>query len=331
MAGEPFHVGVTRDIRRDDGTTVYDLSLLDEAGVHWEFLVETVRVLRAGDLDGYDAVVCFMPRAPRESIASADRLKLIARLGVGYDTVDVDACTEHGVLVTITPDGVRRPMASAAMTFVLMLAHRIPEKDRHVRAGGFDRFLHPGTGLTGRTLGLVGVGNVGTDLVGLAQPWGMRIVAHDPYSAPPAGVEPVDLETLLRESDFVVLLCPLTDETRRLIDGERLDLMKPTAYLVNVARGPIVDQQALTNALREQRIAGAAVDVYEQEPVDPKDPLLALENIVLTPHAVGLTDEIFRASGESACRSVIAVAEGRIPQYVVNREVLSHPRLAGLG
>jgi phosphoglycerate dehydrogenase-like enzyme len=106
--------------------------------------------------------------------------------------------------------------------------------------------------------------------------------------------------------------------------------MKPSAFLVNVARGPIVDQQALTEALRDQRLAGAALDVYEREPIDPEEPLLALENVILAPHAIGLTDEIFRASGESACRSVIALAEGRVPEYVVNREALSHPRLAGL-
>jgi phosphoglycerate dehydrogenase-like enzyme len=325
-----FRIGVTRDLLRDDGTTVYDFSKLDEAGLGWEFLAESVRVLRAADLQGYDAVLCFAPRVPRETIVNVDRLRLIARLGVGYDTVDVDACTEHGVLVTITPDGIRRPMASSAMAFVLALAHRLLEKDRHVRAGGWDRFAFGGTGLTGRTLGLIGVGNVGTDLVRLAEPWAMRMISHDPYAPAPAGVELVDLDTLLRESDFVVVLCPLTDETRGLLDADRLALMKPTAFLVNVARGPIVDQRALVDALRDGRIAGAALDVFEQEPVDPDDPLLSFENAVLAPHAIGLTDEIYRVSGESACRAVIAVAEGRVPQYVVNREALSHPRLAGL-
>ena len=322
---------MTRDIREDDGTTMFDLTPLEEAGLAWEFLPEFAREVRAGDLAGYDALVCFMPRVPRAAIESADRLRVLARLGVGYDTVDVDACTEHGVLVTITPDGVRRPMSSSAMAFILALAHRLPQKDAEVRAGGFDRFKHGGIGLTGRTLGLIGVGNVGSDLVRLAEPWAMRIVAHDPYTAaPPPGVELVGLETLLRESDFVVVLCPLNEETRGLVDAERLALMKPSAFLVNVARGPIVDQQALTEALRDQRLAGAALDVYEREPIDPEEPLLALENVILAPHAIGLTDEIFRASGESACRSVIALAEGRVPEYVVNREALSHPRLAGL-
>jgi phosphoglycerate dehydrogenase-like enzyme len=326
-----FRIGVTRDIRREDGTSMYDLSLLNDAGLAWDFLPETVRVLRPGDLEGLDALVCFMPRAPREAIANADRLRLLARLGVGYDSVDVGACAEHGVLVTITPDGVRRPMASAAMAFILALAHRLPQKDRQVRAGSFDRFAFGGTGLGGRTLGLIGVGNVGSDLVQLVRPWAMRVIAHDPYApSPPAGVELVELETLLGESDLAVVLCPLTDETRGLLNADRLALMKPTAFLVNIARGPIVDQRALTEALLEGRLAGAAVDVFDREPVDPEDPLLELENVILSPHAIGLTDEIYRASGQSASRSVIAVADGRVPDYVVNREALSHPRLAGL-
>jgi phosphoglycerate dehydrogenase-like enzyme len=314
---------VTRDIRQDDGSTMFDLSPLDEAGLEWEFLDEFARELRPGDLAGYDALVCFMPRVPREAIESADRLKVLARLGVGYDTVDVDACTEHGVLVTITPDGVRRPMSSSAMAFILALAHRLPQKDAEVRAGGFDRFKYGGTGLTGRTLGLIGVGNVGRDLVRLAEPWAMRMIAHDPYApAPPPGVELVDLETLFRESDFVVVLCPLNDETRGLVDARRLALMKPTAFLVNVARGPIVDQRALTDALRDAVIAGAALDVFEQEPVDPNDPLLTLDNAIFAPHAIGLTDEIYRESGRSASRAVVAVAQGRVPDYVVNPEAL---------
>ena len=319
-----FRVGVTADVRREDGTAVYDLELLDGAdGLEWEFLAEATRELTPEQVAGYDALVCFTSRVTAQTLQGADRLKLIARLGVGYDNIDVDACTEAGILLTITPDGVRRPMASGAMAFVLALAHRIPEKDKHVRAGGWDRFAHPGVGLRGRTLGLLGLGNVGRDIAALAAPFELRCVAHDPYvSEADERVEFVSLETLFRESDFLVVVCPLTDETRGLVNAQRIALMKPTAFLVNVARGPIVDQPALTDALRERRIAGAAVDVFEREPVDPNDPLLELDNVVLAPHAIGLTDEIFSGSGQSACRSVLAVAEGRLPEYVVNRAVL---------
>jgi phosphoglycerate dehydrogenase-like enzyme len=140
-------------------------------------------------------------------------------------------------------------------------------------------------------------------------------------------VELVDLDTLLSTADFVVITCALTDETRHLIDARRVARMKPSAYLVNVARGPIVDQTALTAALREGRIEGAGLDVFEEEPIDPRDPLLALENTILAPHAICWTDECFRGNGQSACRSLLEVASGRVPANVVNREVTADPRL----
>jgi phosphoglycerate dehydrogenase-like enzyme len=325
----PFRVGVTRDAAGSDGRPVYDVGLLEDArGVQWEFLAESRRELGPSDVAGYQAVIVLSPSVTAATLERDDRPLLLARLGVGYDRVDVSACTERGVLLSITPDGVRRPMASGAMAFVLTLAHQLPAKDRRLRQGRWDRFADAGPGLTGRTLGLIGVGNVGSDLVRLAAPFGARLIACDPYvAAPPPGVELVDLESLLGDSDFVVVLCPLTDETRGLLSAQRIGLMKPTAFLVNVARGAIVDQEALTDALRERRIAGAALDVFAHEPVDPGDPLLELDNVILAPHAVGLVDEIFRGSGQSASRSVLAVAEGRVPEYVVNRAALEHPRL----
>jgi phosphoglycerate dehydrogenase-like enzyme len=327
-----FQVGVTAEVQQEDGSTVYDLSLLDEApGVEWRFLSDQARGLRREHVDDLDGVIVFMGRVTAETLSADDRPLVLARLGVGYDTVDVDACTERGVLLMITPDGVRRPMASSALAFMLALGHALPQKDSHIRAGGWDRFAYGGVGLTGRTLGLIGVGNVDVDLVRLVEPFAMRCIAHDPYvrEAPP-GVELVALETVFRESDFVVVLCPLTEETRGLVDADRLATMKHTAFLINIARGPIVDQAALTEALRERGIAGAALDVFEQEPINHGDPLLSLENVILAPHSIGLTDEIFRESGRSACRSVIAVSEGRVPPYVANREALDHPRLRHL-
>lgn len=329
-----FRVGVTRDVLGVDGGIAYDFSLLDDAaGVEWELLPEYAAELRPKDLAGYDAVVLFKPQVTAASLAGVVRLALVARLGVGVDNIDVEACSRHGVLVSITPDGVRRPMASGAMAFLLALAHRLFEMDRHVREGGWDRFRHVGTGLDGATLGLVGVGNVGRDLCTLATPFGLRLIACDPYAAPLAGVELVDLDTLLAEADFVVVSCPLTDETFHLVDAGRLARMKPTAFLVNIARGPIVDQAALTEALRERRIAGAALDVFEAEPIAPGDRLLALDNVILAPHAIGLTEELFRLGGQSVSRSILAVAAGEAPQYLLNREILERAdvraRLAG--
>jgi phosphoglycerate dehydrogenase-like enzyme len=318
-----FRVGVTRDVVGADGTLVYDLSLLDEAaGIEWELLRDYVEELHPDDLAGYDAVIVFKPQVTAASLAGVERLALVARLGVGVDNIDVEACSQHGVLVTITPDGVRRPMASGAIAFLLALAHRLFEMDLHVREGGWDRFRHVGTGLDGATLGLLGVGNVGRDLCALAEPFGLRRIACDPYAGRLDGIELVDLDTLLAESDFLVVSCPLTDETFHLLDAGRLARMKPTAFLVNIARGPIVDQAALSEALRERRLAGAALDVFEEEPIAAGDPLLALDNVILAPHAVGLTDELFRLAGRSVSRSILAVAAGEAPQHLLNREVL---------
>jgi phosphoglycerate dehydrogenase-like enzyme len=314
---------VTEDVRGADGGPVYDLSLLDErSDVDWEWM-RGEGELEPSDLAPYDAIVLFHPHVTAASLRGAERLRLVARLGVGVDNIDVAACTACGVLVTVTPDSVRRPMASGGMAFVLALAHRLTEMDRHVRSGGWDRFAHVGMGLDGRTLGIVGLGNVGRELALLARPFGLRILAADPFvTEPPAGIELCPLEELLVATDFVVVTCPLTEETYHLLDAERLALMRPSAHLVNIARGPIVDGAALANALGSGRLAGAALDVFEPEPVRPDDPLLALDNVVLAPHAVGLTDELFRLGGQSACRAVLAIADGRVPEFPLNRSAL---------
>jgi len=288
---------------------------------------EPARELAAEQLAGVDALLLWGARLTEEALAGADRLRLVARLGVGYDNVDVEACTRRGIAVTIAPDGVRRPMAASTMLLVLALAHRLLRKDQIARSGQWsERWNHIGMGLTGRTLGLVGVGNIGREVFRLAKPFEMRHIAYDPYAtdevAAAEGFELVDLETLMSSSDFVCVLCPLNDETRHLINAERLALMKPTAYLVSIARGPIVDEAALVAALRERRIAGAALDVFEQEPADPSNPLFQLDNVITTPHSICHTDECFRLMGQSACENAIAIKEGRTPKYVVNPAAL---------
>jgi phosphoglycerate dehydrogenase-like enzyme len=333
---EPFRVGLTRDVRQPDGTVAVGdigLGLLEKAaGVEWEFLAEDVDELRPVDIEGFDAVLVFSPAATTRTLAGAERLTLLARLGVGYDRIDLDACTDRGVMLTIAPDGVRRPVAAAAMAFVLALAYRLPLLDRLARDSRWNEGKSQmGIGLSGRTLGLVGLGNIGREIAVLAKPFDLRVVATDPYADPEdaagRGVELIELETLLATADFVCVACPLTGETWHLVDADRLALMKPTAYLVNIARGPIVDQHALTVALQERRIAGAALDVFEEEPPDAAEPLLGLDNVILSPHAVALTDEWALTTGQSACGGVLDVAAGRVPHHVVNREALDRPAL----
>ena len=222
----------------------------------------------------YDALLVLAPRVTAATLEAADRLALIARFGVGYDTVDVEpapatACPhDHAGRRAAAGGGGRSDPSWPSR-------HKLLIKDRLTRAGRWaDKLDHMGDRLTGRTLGMIGLGNIGRERLGLAarsrcatSPTIPTLTAERRRSR---GVELVDLETLLREADFVCILCALTPETRHLLNAERLALMKPTAYLINTARGPIVDQQALTTALRDGRIAGAGLDVFEQEPVDPK-------------------------------------------------------------
>jgi phosphoglycerate dehydrogenase-like enzyme len=331
-----FHVGVTRDFLDPDGRMSFGdvgLGLLDDASeVEWKFLAEDTRELDPEHVRGLDALLVLTPRVTAATLAGADRLVIVARFGVGYDSVDVEACTRSGVLLTITPDGVRRPVATSLITLVLALAHKLLIKDRLTRAGRWEeRGVHMGLGLTGRTLGLIGLGSIGREAARLARSFDLRVLAYDPYvpaaEAVAVGAELVELSALLRMADFVAITCALTAETRHLVDAQRLSLMKPTAYLVNVARGPIVDQTALTAALREKRIQGAALDVFEQEPVDPADPILRLDNVIVTPHAICWTDECFLGNGRAAIESILDVAAGRTPRHVVNRAALEHPRV----
>ena len=335
MAERPFKVGFSRDILLPDGELAFSdigLDILDAApGVEREFFSENADELTPAMIEPYDALFLAGSRVTEATLAGNDRLAIIARWGVGYDNVDVEACTRRGIVLTITPEGVRRPVAVAALTFMLALSTRLVEKDRLTREGRWaEKTLYNGVGLTGKTLGLVGLGNIGREIARLVRPLDMRVIAFDPYArlaaADEVGASLVALDDLLRASDFVCVTCALTPETRRLIDAERLALLKPTSYLINVARGPIVDQVALTECLRERRIAGAGLDVFEVEPIDPNDPLLKLDNVLVNPHALAWTDEIFRGNGRSACESIAAVARGEVPQYVVNREAISHPR-----
>ena len=330
-----FRVAVDSEFRRPDGAPAYpdfDMATLTE---NPDFDVEYVDLgpeAPPAIAREFDALILLGKRFGRAS-AVPGRLSLVARFGVGYDTVDVAACTEAGIALSITPSGVRRPVAVAILTLLLALAGKLMVKDRLTRQGaaGFaQRSAYMGVGLMGRTLASVGIGNIGTEMFRLAKPLGMRFIAHDPFAdaavAEELGVTLVDMETVFRDGDFITLNCPLMPQTRHLVNAERLGMMKPGAFLINTARGPIVDQAALLEVLRAGRIAGAGLDVLEQEPPDQSDPLLALDNVILTPHALSWTDQCFAGIGASAVRSVLDVAAGRVPEGLVNRDVLRHPR-----
>ena len=333
-----FRISVTRDFLKADGTLGFGdigLDLLDEAvNVEWEFLAENTTALRPDQIRGYDGLLVLAPLVSAETLAGADALAVIARFGVGYDNIDVPACNEKGIVLTITPDGVRRPVAVMALTYLLALSHRMLAKDRLVREGRWsERLDYMGMGVTGRMLGLVGLGNIGREICTLAKPFEIECIAADPFldidQARTAGAELVELDQLLQRADYVCICCALTEETHHLIGERELSLMKETAYLINTARGPIIDQQALTRALEQGQIAGAGLDVFEEEPVAHDEPLLKLtDQTIVAPHGLCWTDECFRLNGRSACRSMLEIATGRLPEYIVNREASEHPRFA---
>jgi D-3-phosphoglycerate dehydrogenase len=331
----PFRVALSGDFLKADGSPVFpdfDLEPLRRApGVEVAFL-EKVNPIRAEQLADFDALILLAHRLVAESIHSNGRLAVVARFGVGYDTVDVEACTRAGVALVITPDGVRRPVAVSIVAFLLALTGKLMVKDRLTREGapGFARRgEHMGVGLVGRTFGSIGIGNIGAELFRLLKPFDMNLIANDPYAdralAANLGVELVGLEDVFRRADVVSVSCPLTSETHHLVNAERLALMKPTAYLINTARGPIVDQKALTSVLQQGRIAGAGLDVLEQEPPDPDDPILKLENVIFAPHALCWTDQCFAGNGAADVRAVLDVKHGREPRLVVNKSVLATP------
>ena len=331
-----FRIGITRDTVRADGTSIFDkraLQIFDDAKLQWEFIPENVKELTAAHGAQYDGLCVLNPKVPAAVVSGPDkRVKIVARMGVGYDSVDVKACTENGVVLTNTPDGVRRPVATSILALMLALSHKIFTKDSLTRTGRWaETTNHMGVGLTGKTVGSIGVGNIGGELYRIIAPLEMRHIAHDPYmkaeDAENLRVRLVDKETVFREADFVFVNMPLTSETRGSVGAREFSLMKPTAYFINTSRGPIVDERALYAALADRRIAGAALDVFEVEPVAGDNALLKLDNVIVTPHSVCWTDEFFRNNAESAFRSVVAIAAGKTPTYVVNRDVLQRGNL----
>jgi phosphoglycerate dehydrogenase-like enzyme len=322
-----FRVGITPDFITDAKGLLEPALNEVLAGLYWEYMADTGREAQSEVLDRYDAVIALGLGFPGQSLSGLQRLTLIARWGVGYDRIDVAACTQSNVILAIVPEAVRRPVAEGILTFIFALAKNLRILDGLCRAGRWREGMPQSSNIEGKTLGSVGAGNIARELFRLARGLGFgRLLAFDPLVAvPPAGVELVSLETLLRQSDFVAVNCPLTNETRGIINKRELGWMKPGAFLINTARGPIVDHDALVEALRTNRIAGAGLDVFETEPVPAGDPLLQMENVIVTPHSIAWTNELFRDNSLYACRNVLEVARGRVPEHVVNREVLDQP------
>ncbi|MGC8838143.1 MAG: hydroxyacid dehydrogenase [Anaerolineae bacterium] len=268
-------------------------------------------------------VMGVQPFVDGEVMDRAPHLRAIGRKGVGVDNIDLEAARARGIFVLNTPLAPVEPVAELTLGFMIALARGLLRADCATRQGDWEvRLRHKGPELLGKTLGLVGFGRIGQRVAELVQPLRMRVLYYDVCRYPEAearlGATPVPLAALFREADWVSVHLPLTEETRHLIGRDLLALMKPSAYFINVARGPVVDEAALVEALRERRIAGAALDVFAHEPLAPEHPLCGLDNVILTPHIGGLSQE-----GELAMsmvvRDILAVLEGREPAHAVVR------------
>jgi len=278
-----------------------------------------------------DVIVVNMVKLTASIIGQLTKCRLIIRHGIGYDNVDVDACTKHGILFAYQPDYCKEDVAEHAITLLFASARKLARSrktlERSSVAGQWDfSDLFPIYRLDGKTLGIIGVGRVGSRVYRKLRTFGFNIIGNDPYLSDARraelGMTFVDKETLLRTSDFVTLHTPLNDETRHLINARTLALMKPTAYLINTSRGGMVDTEALVSALKEGTIAGAAIDVYNQEPPPPDHPLFALDNVILTPHIGWASDEAGWEIRRSILDDILAAAEGRPARCVVNTQLL---------
>jgi glyoxylate reductase len=265
-------------------------------------------------------------------LAAAPRLRVVANYAVGYDNVDVPAATARGIIVTNTPDVLTDATADFAFALLLGAARRLVEGDRLARSGawtGWEPGQHLGADISGATLGLIGLGRIGRAVAARARGFSMQVLAVDhsggrPGAVPVEGIARVALPELLERADVVSLHCPLTPETRHIIDAAALARMKPTAILVNTARGPCVDEEALVQALATGQIAGAGLDVFEHEPrIHPG--LIASSRVILAPHVGSATYTARRRMGEICARAIRAVLEGQRPPTIVNPEVATVP------
>ncbi|MDX1534265.1 MAG: hydroxyacid dehydrogenase [Thermoplasmata archaeon] len=278
-------------------------------------------------VEGFDAIIVrSRTKVTREVLTRDAGLRVVGRAGAGVDNIDMEAATERGIPVVNAPGGNSQSVAELTVGLMLSLARHIPEADRTTKSGGWEKGRLRGSELAGKVLGLVGSGRIGTLVAHICQDLGMETVAYDPYVDPVVaqerGIWLADLEQVLGSADFVSVHAALTEETNHMLSGPQLALMKPTAYLLNVARGPIVDEEALVEALESGGIAGAALDVFEKEPPEGS-PLLAMDNVVLTPHLGAATEEAQRRTGLLVAEQVTKTLEGEVPDFLVNPEILS--------
>jgi D-3-phosphoglycerate dehydrogenase len=323
MSTTAHKVLIADDSLRPDGVRMLEQVAAVTMLPPWPSEKELIHAAR-----GVDAILSRSAIISSPVIATSPKLKIVSRHGVGLDYVDVEACTEHGVLVTTTGDANSQAVSEQAFALMLAVARRVSVANAGVKAGkwGSIRPLLVGTQLHQKVLGIVGLGRIGSRVARQAKGFAMEVIACDPYIDPDRAheldVALVDLETLLRRSDVVTMHVPLTDETRGMIGRAELELTKSSVILINTARGPVVDEEALIEALTTRRIAGAGIDVFAQEPLPAEHPLLQLDDLVCSPHIAGQTEEAMVGMSVQAAENILCVLRGEVPPFVANPEVI---------
>ncbi|MEE1650286.1 NAD(P)-dependent oxidoreductase [Brachybacterium sp. J144] len=327
MSARPWRLAVTADYAEADGSTIYGdigLGLLAEQGVEWSRVDVPIA---SGALEGFDAVL-LLSGTPfgAAQLEGVSTLRHVARFGAGYDTVDLEACAARGIAVTNAPTGLRVPMAHTALTFLFALAHNLLPKDRLVREGQWDRkSQYRGPGLASATVGVVGLGGIGRETVRQLRALDLEVIAWNrtprPEFCAEEGIEQLPFDEVVSRSDYLVLTVAAAEGTRHLIGERELELMQDSAFLINIARGAVVDEEALVRALQSGAIAGAGLDVFATEPLPTTSPLIGLENVVLAPHSLCWTKDFTEATAAEVRGEILAVAAGRVPGNLVNAPV----------
>ena len=330
-----FHIAIAHDF--DD--RVYGLidGFLQQrtsqaAGIRWSRAEQPADGLVTRTfLDGVDAYIAMLAHVNAASVAGGVRCAVVARWGVGYDRIEVPALSGAGVALTITPNAVRVPVAEGILSFIFALAKNIREQDAATRSGAWKGGLsRPASDIAGKTLGSIGCGNIALTLFSKVQSLSFgRLIAFDPWASAEAarsrGVELTDINTVMAESDFLTINVPLNEATRGIVGAAQLALMKPTAFLINTARGGIVNEDALARALEARQIAGAGIDVFEQEPPPRDHPLLGLDNIWVSPHAIAHSHALNNDISSEVVDNVLAAARGETPPGLVDATVAQSP------
>lgn len=313
----------TKKIGMDMVREVADIKVLKEgygAEIPEEEFIEEIR-------DSDALINVRATPTPRKIIAEGRNLKIIARHGVGFDCVDIKAATEHNVLVTVA---MREPYTVAEHTvgFIIALSRNFIQATTSIKSGKWETEKMMGAELRNKTLGIIGLGAIGVAVAEMMGPFKMKMIGYDPYisqeKAKEMGVQLIDLPTLLKESDYLTIHTPLTKETQGMIGEEEFNLMKDGVYVINCARGRIIKESALYNALKEGKVAGAALDVLMEEPPSRNNPLFKLDNMLFTPHVAGVTHESAEKLAKSVAEDVISVLKGGLPrrEKIVNKELL---------